>query len=148
MNIAFEPSLLDNFRTKIALMEFLELAFLAFALWCFGTVNTLSQPGANLAEEINILIGLQIIALGSWAIYNVYIRIARAAGGKLDVVIWVLASLATASYTFWAWTILDINRLIIAKLLYRGEAPVEYAWSARSKQVRKVWEQARQAGTP
>jgi hypothetical protein len=60
-------------------------------------------------------------------------------------VIWVLASLATGSYTFWAWTILDINRFLISRLLYRGEAPVEFAWSESSKQRRKVWEQARKA---
>jgi hypothetical protein len=145
MNLTFEPSLLDNFRTKIALIEFLELAFLTFAFWCFGAVNTMSQPGANLGEEISFLVGLQIIALGSWAIYNVYIRVARAAGGTLDVVIWVLASLATASYTFWAWTILDLNRLLMAKLFYKGEAPVEYAWSSKSKHVRKLWEKAQRA---
>jgi hypothetical protein len=145
MDTTFEPSPLDNFRNKIALMEFLELAFLVFALWFFVTVGTLGGPGVNLAEEINILFGLQLIALGSWAIYNAYIRIARAAGGKLDVMIWVLASLATGSYTFWAWSILDINRFLIARLFYRGEAPVEYAWSTRSKQRRQAWEQARKA---
>jgi hypothetical protein len=81
--------------------------------------------------------------LGSWAIYNLYIRIARAGGRRVDVGLWIIAAAATGSYTFWAWTILDINRWIMKKLFYRGEAPVEYAWSSRSKQVRKAWEAAR-----
>jgi hypothetical protein len=29
------------------------------------------------------------------------------------------------------------------KLFYRGEAPVEFAWSVRSKAIRKAWEEAR-----
>jgi hypothetical protein len=82
------------------------------------------------------------ILLGSWVVYNVYIRIARAGGRIVDIGLWILASVLTSSYTFWAWTILDINRLLVAKLFYRGEAPVEYAWSITSKQVRKLWEQA------
>ena len=84
--------------------------------------------------------------LGTWAIYNAYIRIARAAGRTLDVIIWILASLATGTYTFWAWTILDINRFLLSRIVYRGEAPVEYAWSTRSKQVRRIWEQMQKAG--
>jgi hypothetical protein len=59
--------------------------------------------------------------------------------------LWIIAAMLTASYTFWAWTILDVNRWLMQKLVYRGAAPVEYAWSARSKQIRKAWEQARKA---
>ncbi|HEY9489195.1 MAG TPA: hypothetical protein VIQ51_12715 [Chryseosolibacter sp.] len=51
------------------------------------------------------------------------------------------------SNTFWTWTILDINRLLLARLFYHGDAPVEDAWSARSKYVRKRWEQAQSAGS-
>jgi hypothetical protein len=145
METTFEPSLQQNFRTKLALIEFIELASLSFAFWCLGVVGALSKPGAQFVDQIQFLIGTEIIVLGSWAIYNAYIRIARATGRTLDVVIWVLASLATGSYTFWAWTILDINRFLISRLLYRGEAPVEFAWSASSKLRRKVWEQARKA---
>ncbi|HSL43407.1 MAG TPA: hypothetical protein VK897_08240 [Anaerolineales bacterium] len=145
METTFEPSLLDNFRSKIALMEFIELSFFGFALWTLGAFHAVSS-GESFFDQISFLFGLELILLGSWTIYNVYIRIARAGGRIIDILIWIVASLATASYTFWAWSILDINRLIIAKLLYRGEAPVEYAWSAHSKQARKFWEQARKAG--
>ncbi|MBN1936185.1 MAG: hypothetical protein JW934_16070 [Anaerolineae bacterium] len=33
----------------------------------------------------------------------------------------------------------------MSKLFYRGEAPLEYAWSQASKQRRKVWELARKS---
>jgi hypothetical protein len=35
----------------------------------------------------------------------------------------------------------------MSKLFYRGEAPVEYAWSARSKLGRKLWEQTQKAAS-
>jgi hypothetical protein len=146
MDNTFEPSLLQNFQSRITVIEAIELSFLTFGIWCFGAYNDIRTGGASLPQLSSFLVILEIIVVGSWAIYNLYIRIARAAGQSLDIAIWVLASIATASYTFWAWTILDVNRLIISKLLYRGEAPVEYAWSGRSKQKRKMWEQAHKAG--
>jgi hypothetical protein len=141
METTFEPSLQENVRTKIALIELIELGALAFAFWSFLEVVTIGQAGTSFSEEIIFLLFIEIIVLGSWAIYNAYIRIARAGGRRVDIAIWALASLVTGSYTFWAWSILDTNRFLVSKLLYRGEAPVEYAWSARSKQIRKVWEQ-------
>jgi hypothetical protein len=89
---------------------------------------------------LGALLVIEVGLLGSWGIYNIYIRIARAGGRRVDVGLWIIAAAATGSYTFWAWTILDINRWLMKKLFYRGEAPVEYAWSSRSKQVRKAWE--------
>jgi len=136
----------SNVRNKLALIEFIELGGFGFAVWCLGAIAAFGKPEGSFAELISFLIGLEGIILGSWAIYNGYIRIARAGGRFVDLGLWVIASLATASYTFWAWSILDINRLIVSKLLYRGEAPVEFAWSARSKQIRKVWEKARKEG--
>jgi hypothetical protein len=135
----------SNVRNKLALIEFIELGSLGFAFWCLGAFNTISN-GESFFDQITFLIFTQCIVLGSWAIYNGYIQVARAGGRFVDVGLWVIASLTTASYTFWAWSILDINRLVVSRLLYRGDAPVEYAWSARSKQVRKLWEKARKEG--
>ena len=146
METTFEPSLLHNFQNRITTLEAIELSFLGFALWGFGVYNAILD-GQSLFDQIDILVFLEVILLGSWAIYNAYIRIARATGRILDVGIWILASILTATYTFWAWTILDVNRFIVSKLFYRGEAPVEYAWSWRSKYIRKAWEQARRAGS-
>ncbi len=137
----------QNFRTRIAFIEFIELAVLGFAFWCFGAIVAISKPDINLLDQIVFLIITEGILLGSWAIYNGYIRLARAGGKIVDVGIWVMASILTSSYTFWAWTILDLNRILISRLFYRGDAPVEYAWSAQSKQIRKAWEQARKASS-
>ena len=135
------------FRTRIAFIEFIELAVLGFAFWCFGAIVAIIEPGSSFLDQIIFLIITEGILLGSWAIYNVYIRLARAGGKIVDVGIWVIAAVLTSSYTFWAWTILDLNRLLISRRFYRGDAPVEYAWSAQSKQVRKAWVQAQKASS-
>jgi hypothetical protein len=93
-----------------------------------------------LTENLSMLASFEIFLLGSWLLYNGYIRVARAGGKTIDAIVWYLAAVVTGSYTFWAWSLLDINRLIVSKLFYRGEAPVEYAWTWRSKQVRREWE--------
>ena len=135
----------QTFRTKIAAIEAIELGSLGFVLWCFGAAVAMSKPQASLLDQIVFLVITEGILLGSWVIYNAYIRIARAGGRLVDIGIWIVASLLTSSYTFWAWSILDLNRLLMSKLFYRGEAPVEYAWSIRSKRIRKAWEQMQKA---
>jgi hypothetical protein len=142
MEATFEPST-PTIRNKIALIEAIEFFSIGFALWAFVTLA--KMPDTSLGRLILDFFVYQAIFLGSWGIYNIYIRIARAGGRLVDVGIWVLASLATGTYTFWAWSILDINRFIMSRLFYCGEAPVEYAWSWRSKQIRKLWEQAKKA---
>lgn len=136
-------SALQSLRTKIALIEFIELGCLGFALWCFFVLASTTTPDSTVLDLIIFFALTQGIILGSWVIYNAYIRIARAGGKIVDVSLWILATLLTSSYTFWAWSIFDLNRLIMAKLFYRGDAPVEFAWSSQSKQVRKAWERAR-----
>jgi hypothetical protein len=147
MEATFQSSLQQSFRTKITMIEAIELCILAFGFWSLLALipgNT-SQPG--LIDLIIFFAITEGMVLGSWLIYNIYIRIARAGGRRLDVALWVIASAFTGSYTFWTWTILDLNRWLMAKLFYRGEAPVEYAWSARSKLVRKLWEQTQKAAS-
>lgn len=146
MEATFEPSV-PTIRNKIALIEAIELFLIASGLWLLVALTSPGTPDQSLVDLIIFFFIFQGIFLGSWAIYNSYIRIARAAGRTLDVAIWVLASLATGTYTFWAWSILDVNRFIMSRLFYRGEAPVEYAWSWRSKHIRKLWEQAKKASS-
>jgi hypothetical protein len=126
------------------MIEAIELAILGFVLWCASALLIMGDPEVTFLSIVLMLFIFEGVLLGSWLIYNLYIRIARAGGKTVDVAIWVIAAAATASYTFWAWTILDINRWLMKKLVYRGDAPVEYAWSARSKEIRKIWEQSRQ----
>ena len=146
METAFEPSFQDNLRAKITTIEFIELSLLGFAVWCLGAYNAV-RSGENLFDQLNALIGLQIIVLGSWAIYNVYIRVSRSLGVVNGRILWVLAVIGTGSYTLWAWILLDANRFLMTKLFYRGEAPVEYALSPRSRQRRYDWEQTRKTNT-
>ena len=146
METALQPSS-QNIRSKIAAIEAIELASLGFLLWFFGAILTFGDPHFSFLDQLMFFAFTEGILLGSWALYNGYIRIARAGGRLVDLGLWVVASLLTASYTFWAWSILDINRWLIARQFYRGEAPIEYAWSIRSKRIRKAWEQMRKADT-
>jgi len=146
METTFEPSF-PALRDRISMIEVIELSILGFLFWALLALTSVETPNSSLFNLIIFLFLTEGLVLGSWVIYNIYIRIARAGGRLVDVGIWVLASLATGTYTFWAWTILDMNRWLVSRLFYRGEAPVEYAWSWRSKQVRKVWEQARKANS-
>ena len=146
METTFESSpesALQSIRTRIALIEFIELTALGFALWCFFVLASPNTPNSSLLELIIFLVVTEGILLGSWVLYNIYIRIARAGGRIVDIGVWILATVLTSSYTFWAWSILDLNRILMSRLFYLGEAPVEFAWSAQSKQVRKAWERAR-----
>ena len=146
METTLQPSLQHKFQTRIATIEAIELALLSFGFWGLLAVIPGNPSTPSFFDLILFLLITEIVVLGSWTIYNVYIRIARAGGRMIDITLWILASLTTGTYTFWAWTILDINRLIMSRLFYRGDAPVEYAWSAQSKQRRKAWEQARKMG--
>lgn len=136
---------LQSIRNKMGMIEAIELAIIGFVLWCLVFIVTIGQPDTTFTNLLIMFIVLEGGLLGSWLIYNLYIRIARAGGRVIDILLWIVAASATASYTFWAWTILDANRWLMKKLVYRGDAPVEYAWSVRSKQVRKAWEQMRKA---
>lgn len=134
---------LQALRNKITLIELLELSTLGFGLWVIVSLLTIGAPDVGLLNLIVVFIMIEGGLLGSWLIYNLYIRIARAGGKAVDIGLWVIATTVTASYTFWAWTILDVNRWLMKKLFYRGEAPVEFAWSVRSKAIRKAWEETR-----
>lgn len=147
MEVTFQPSLQQHWRTRITVIEAIELTFLGFGLWSLMAIIPGDNSAPNLSNLMTFLLITEGIVLGSWFIYNVYIRIARAAGHRVDIALWMIASAFTGSFTFWAWTILDINRLLMTKLFYQGEAPVEFAWSLKSKQVRKSWEKAQKAAT-
>ena len=145
METALQPFVQQSLRTRITVIEAIELALLGFGLWSLMAIIPGNKSAPNFPDLIIFLLITEGILLGSWVIYNIFMRLARAGGGRVDVALWIIASAFTGSYTFWAWTILDINRLLMARLLYQGEAPVEYAWSAKSKQVRKLWEKSQKA---
>jgi hypothetical protein len=154
MENTHRPTLVERIRHNLHAIEVIELSGLAVLLsLLFGLVGELysSEPGRG--------VGLFLIALGVamcgailavlflWGVYVVYIRLARAGGSAVDIGLWILMAVITSSITFWCWTILDINRLILVKLFYQGETPVEYAWSLGSKKRRKEWELGRKKAT-
>ncbi len=140
MENTFEPSF-PSFLTKMAAIEAMELSILGFL---FGGLLLLipTETPTTLVVAIGILVIIQGAILGSWAIYLLYIRLTRGLYPRVDLRLRIAIALLTSTYTLWAWLILDINRWVLARLIYQGEAPVEYAWSSRSKLVRKEWEQA------
>jgi hypothetical protein len=139
-------------RNNLIKTELIEVPLLAFVLGlAFGVLGILITPSGERGVSdftmglIQIPILAAVVALALWAVYLAYIRMARAGGKVIDVAIWIIAAVVTASFTFWCWIILDLNRVVVSKLLYKGEAPVEYAWSAKSKAIRKAWESSRKA---
>ncbi|MCI0609551.1 MAG: hypothetical protein L0Z71_10880 [Anaerolineae bacterium] len=134
-------SKLQSLRTKITSIEAIELAILGVALFGFLVSNSTASP--DLLVLFILLVMCKGFLFGSWGIYNGYIRITRATNSRLDYRLRLKLGILTGTYTLWAWLLLDINRFILSKLFYRGEAPVEYAWSSRSKHARNEWEQAR-----
>ena len=140
MENTFEPSL-PGFLNKMAAIEAMELSVLGFLLGGLLLLIPTETP-TTLVVAIGILVIIQGVILGSWAIYLLYIRLTRGLYPRVDLRLRIVLALLTSTYTLWAWLILDINRWMLAKLIYRGEAPVEYAWSSRSKLARKEWEQA------
>jgi len=138
-------TLVERIRRNLYAIEAIELSGLSLLLGLIIGLIALSMytgpsqnVGAYFWEGPRAVL---IAVLFMWGAYLVYIRLARKSL-QTDVLLWVVLSVITNSLTFWVWTFLDINRLIMAKLLYKGEAPVEYAWSYDSKQRRQEWEKA------
>jgi hypothetical protein len=147
MEDTFQPSL-PHFRNRITAIEAIELAAIGFVFWGLITLIPTQTGDFSIEFQVVFFFITEVVILGSWAIYNIYIRISRAGGRYVDHGLWIGTLLLTGSYSLWCWIILDVNRFILAKLLYRGEAPVEYAVSWRSKQRRKLWEQMQKASRP
>lgn len=143
MEITFQPSL-PGFLKKMAVIEAMELSILGFLLWGLVVFIPTETP-TTIEMAIGFLIIIQGGILGSWAIYLAYIHLTRGLYPRADLRLRIVLAIFTSTYTLWAWIFLDINRWILSKLVYRGEAPVEYAWSSKSKLARKVWEQQQKA---
>jgi hypothetical protein len=143
METTFQPSL-PSFRSRMAVIEAIELTTIGFLLWGLMMLVPTETP-TTIAVAIVFLVITQGLILGSWAIYLAYIRLTRGLYPRVDLRLRIVLAIFTSSYTLWTWLALDINRWILAKLFYLGEAPVEYAWSSKSKLARKEWEQAQKA---
>jgi len=127
-------------RSRLALIEAIELGGLALLVTILMIIASWSDDSVSASNVISALVLLLGGTFLAWGSYLLFIRLGRLGGSKVETALWIIAAAATASATFWIWSILDINRLIVSKLFYRGEAPVEYAWSSKSKRARKEWE--------
>ncbi|MBI5950574.1 MAG: HEAT repeat domain-containing protein [Chloroflexi bacterium] len=133
-------------RSNLYAIEAFEFGVLSFLAGTFIGLLMIFVPDTSQTDILTKLLSGPLVFLGGfialvalWGVYLLYIILARAGGPIIDIGLWVLMTSITASFTFWCWTILDINRLIVSKLFYRGEAPVEYAWSHASKLRYKQW---------
>ncbi len=148
-------SFFARLRSNLIALEAIELPLLIAGLYTpiglwysidVGSKAPSVRDGlSTVAGALMFGVAALVAGLVLWGVYLLYIRLARWGGATLDVGLWIIASLVTATFTFWCWSVLDINRLILSKLLYNGEAPVEFAWSATSKRRRKEWEAARKS---
>ena len=66
----------------MAAIEALELALLGFGLW--SLLEIISGNESSFLDLMIFLVITEGLLLGSWVIYNVYIRIARAGGRTVD----------------------------------------------------------------
>lgn len=143
METTFQPSL-PSFLNKMSAIEAIELSVIGFLLWGLAIIIPTETP-TTIPVAIGLFVIIEGFILGSWLIYVAYIRLTRGLYPRADIRLRIGIAALTSTYTLWAWIVLDINRWILAKLIYRGEAPVEYAWSSKSKLARKEWEQAQKA---
>lgn len=143
MEATFEPSV-SSIRMKMAMIEAIELSAIG-ALLSGLLILVPTETPTTITVAIALFVIIEGVILGSWAIYLAYIRLTRGLYPRADVRLRLGIAALTSTYTLWAWIILDINRWILSKLVYQGEAPVEYAWSSKSKLARKEWEQAQKA---
>jgi hypothetical protein len=136
------PSLGQRIRANIHLIELTELGTLGVAF--AGLANVLAPP-----DSLSITFFSLVLAPGAlwalWGIYMLFITIGRATGRRVEFAIWIVAAAMTASFTFWCWTVLDINRLLMSKLFYQGSRPVEYAWRTDSKQRARRYDAMRRS---
>ena len=136
----------QGIRSNLIAIEAIEQAIVFTLLyWWYTNANVEFSDVDEVISWFEFYFVLEIGLFVNWGIYNGFIRATRVCGLGRDIQLWIIWTLATGSATLFITTILDINRLIMSKLFYRGEAPVEYAWSHESKQRRRAWEADRKA---
>src|SRR5512139_491175 len=98
MEETFQPAL-PHFQNRIAAIEAFELSTLGLLLWILAALVSTQTAESNLGDLIVFFFFTEGILLGSWAIYNAYIRLARAGGRFVDYGLWVGTFFLTGSYT-------------------------------------------------
>ena len=141
MRSTLSSGLIGHVRRSIYflyLLEVVELAFLGLLLVVFDLVGNNS-----LEDTINFLIGWSFIALIAWGLYIFQLKtMASYPIGCLIIGLIVLSLAYGAGIVIVIlFSLFDLNRLILAKTLYLGDAPVEYFWSPASRMEYAQWKQ-------
>lgn len=126
-------------RKNIYLLEIVEL-FALNLLWIVWWLFS----GRPFDYLVNLILISYFIVLCAWAFYLLMVFIWRTTS------IWLLVGLAVLSggiaigvYAFLG--LFDLNRLMLDKVAYRGEAPLEYFWNKESSENLREWKKARKA---
>lgn len=139
-------------RTRLHALEAIEITMIGLGITAvMGAVVAPQQitaigPWGFLLELVSVGVLLTLGPLLAWSLYTGFVVITCPAL-VLDLGLWLAASALTSGFAILFFTAFDLNRLLVAALLYRGEAPVAYAWSYGSKRRRREWLRARRAIT-
>lgn len=126
-------------RKNIYLLEIVEL-FTLNLLWIIWWAFS----GRPFDYLVNLILMSYFILLCAWAFYLLLIFIWRTTSIWLIIGLAVLSGgIAIGGYVFLG--LFDLNRLMLDKVAYIGEAPVEYFWNKESSANLREWKKTRQA---
>lgn len=147
------PSLIERARQNILVLEAIELTVLFILLGLFTVWLGMSDGAPSDELLINIIVvlfvmgGAVVSVLVAWGMYLLVIRIMR----RLPLWIFVPLVIVSGGLALGVVVVIslfDLNRLMLARLLYNGEAPVEYFWSKESSQALEAWKRGERAPKP
>lgn len=140
-------TLIERLRGNLYVLEWIELTGLGLLLATFVNVAVPSQGINALTTTALVQFFIPAVFVGAWLIYALGLRLARALGSDAgSVVLWILIGFViflSGGTIVILVTLLDLNRFLVARLLYRGAAPAEYIWNPNSLARRRAWEKTR-----
>jgi len=138
-------TLIERLRGNLYALELIELTGLGFLLATFVNVVVPSQGANALAITALVQFFIPAVFVVAWLVYAICIRLARALGGQAGpVALWILIGFAvflSGGTIIVLITVLDLNRFLVSRLLYRGAKPVEYIWNQNSLDRRRAWDE-------
>ena len=140
------PSPAKGVRHNIYLLEIMVLiglgVFVAFVMDLLGNLFA-----TDLESAVIFLFFVPVIFLAGWLIYLFQLK--TMAGYPIGCLIFGLIVLSlvygAGIIVVILLSLFDLNRLIISKKLYLGDAPVEYFWSPESRKQYAEWKQQKKS---
>ncbi len=137
-------TLIERLRGNLYALELVELTAWGFLLATFVNVVVPSQGSNALAITALVQFFIPAVFVAAWLIYAICIRLARALGGQAGpMALWIgigFAIFLSGGTIVVLVTLLDLNRFLVSRLLYRGDAPAEYLWNPNSLARRRAWD--------